>query len=205
MKIKVPPGISHGRRAMTLAAASAPLAAMLTKTEIAVASTDTPGITAGASAATTASNGADPGHVASSLTPSEFISLSETLTVRKSLDPIIADRAWKDLTAEDQAFPLHAAMLARLIANESFSDMRQFQNFVSKHPEAKSTAMKIISAWYLGYTGTPAMHSAVDDARFVAYAGALMYEPTADATVVPSYSRGHTNYWSEPPASIKND
>jgi len=39
----------------------------------------------------------------------------------------------------------------------------------------------------------------------VTFTGALAYEPTADATVIPTYSRGKTNYWVNPPATLAND
>ena len=57
----------------------------------------------------------------------------------------------------------------------------------------------IVSAWYLGYTGTPISLRAEDDTGFVTFTKALMYEPTMDATVRPTYARAGINYWVEPP------
>lgn len=146
-----------------------------------------------------------PAFAAGEIAAPDFLALSEFLTGHKGLDAGIADRALAALAAEDAAFPAEAAALKAAIAGDSFSDMRQFAGFAARHPDLQPVAMKIISAWYLGYTGTPSGNSTVDDARFVTYAGALMYQPTIDATVIPSYARGHTNYWAEPPASIARD
>lgn len=134
-----------------------------------------------------------------------FLALSERLTMRQSLSPVIASRALECLSAEDPAFPAKAAELDVAAAEAGLTDMADFAAFAESHPDLQPVAMKIISAWYLGYTGKAEGESTVDTACFVTYAGALMYEPTIDATVIPSYSRGATNYWAEPPATIAND
>jgi hypothetical protein len=67
------------------------------------------------------------------------------------------------------------------------------------------TVKKIISAWYLGYTGTPVSLRASDNTRFVSYTDAFAYAPTLDATVIPTYSRGKTNYWVRPPITLNSD
>lgn len=145
-------------------------------------------------------------HAVSAHTRFEFLHLSEILTAKRSLDPEVAVRAFDCLTAEDPSFSGKASALAQHITEAGFSDMRTFNQFLpSAQAEMRATAMKIISAWYLGYTGRPAMDSTVDDARFVTYTQALMYQPTIDATVIPSFSRGHTNYWSTPPSTLATD
>jgi hypothetical protein len=144
---------------------------------------------------------------ASAQSPDErsFLELSQKLTGRSSLDQEISGRALAALTAENPSFPAAAAELATAMKNAGLVDMRQFKTFAADHPDVAATAYKIISAWYLGHTGTPAAESTVDDARFVSYAGALMYEPTIDVTVIPTYARGRTNYWFEPPATLATD
>ncbi len=143
--------------------------------------------------------------LADSIDSAAFLDLSRILTGRSALDPAIAARALAALTAGDSSFPTQVARLREAIETEGLSDMRHFNSFTLRHPALAPTALTIISAWYLGYTGTPAMNSTQDDAHFVTYAGALMYQPTADATVIPSFSRGRTNYWAEPPATIAKD
>lgn len=136
---------------------------------------------------------------------SDFLQLSQFLTGRTKLSPIIAARAYSALTAEDSGFAEKAKRLQAAIAQDNFTDMSQFAGFAARHPDLQPVAMKIISAWYLGYTGTPSMSILQDDARFVSYQDALMYDPTRDATVVPTFSRGHTNYWVNPPSSLATD
>lgn len=150
-----------------------------------------------------AAAGSVPVSAAMALDP--FLQLSRVLTNRAALDPITAGRALANLAAEDAGFAAQATALLAAITAEKFTDMRSFKAFIARHEAQRGTAMKIISAWYLGYTGTPSGNSDQDDARFVSYAGALMYQPTSDATVVPSYARGHTNYWAKPPATLATD
>ncbi|WP_312407301.1 sugar dehydrogenase complex small subunit [Rhizobium sp.] len=134
-----------------------------------------------------------------------FQALSQRLTGRAVLDKVISDRAFAALTAEDVGFPAAAMRLTAALDQAGLVDMREFKQFAAANPALAPTAMKIISAWYLGYTGTPEGEANHDDARFVAFAGALMYEPTKDVTIVPTYARGHTNYWVDPPATLATD
>ncbi|ADO44248.1 conserved hypothetical protein (plasmid) [Ketogulonicigenium vulgare Y25] len=134
-----------------------------------------------------------------------FVTLSQVLTMRDALDPEIGARALDNLTADDADFPAKAQALADAIAAEGFDDMDAFGTFIAGHEDLRETAMKIISAWYLGYTGTMSGNSFNDTARFVTYRGALMYEPTMAETVIPTYSRGAPNYWAEAPASVARD
>lgn len=135
----------------------------------------------------------------------DFLRLSQFLTTRQKLDETIAQRIYTALTADDPKFSDDADRLYNTIRSENFADMSLFSAFTAKHPDLQSVAMKIISAWYLGYTGTPSMNILKDDARYVSYEKALMYEPTRDATVIPSFSRGRTNYWFTPPSTLATD
>lgn len=83
--------------------------------------------------------------------------------------------------------------------------MNFWPEFRVAHPEASDIALSIIAAWYLGYAGAPKTDATEDNAQFVTYENALMFRPTVDATVIPSYARGRTNYWAEPPSTIGQD
>lgn len=132
--------------------------------------------------------------------------LSQLLTGRPSLNSLQAVRIADALTASDPSFPQRLAQLSRAVAGDGFDDMSQFPAFCARHgPAVKATAMTILSAWYLGYTGTPSATSTEDDARFIAFRYALMYAPTLDATVIPTFARGRTDYWDQPPATIVSD
>jgi hypothetical protein len=63
-----------------------------------------------------------------------------------------------------------------------------------------ATARTITSAFYLGYTGDPDSQAPHDTNGFVTFTGALMWRPTIDATIIPTYARGGTDYWVKPPA-----
>lgn len=135
-----------------------------------------------------------------------FLELSERLTGKTQLDARIAGRAYQGLLDLDSSFPARIQDLISAMDQSQLHDMRQFREFAASQPKAiVDTAISIIRAWYLGFTGTVQGHSASDNTHFVTYTGALMYTPTIDATVIPTYSRGHTNYWANPPSTLAND
>lgn len=139
------------------------------------------------------------------LEPARFRALSQLLTARPALDEGIAARAQAGLTAVDAAFPQKAAALLARIEAIGMTDIGDFARLEAADPAAAATARSIISAWYLGHTGTPEGEKIGDNAQFVTFTGALMFEPTIDATIIPTYARGRTNYWAAPPASIARD
>jgi hypothetical protein len=132
-----------------------------------------------------------------------FLTLSAFVTGAVDLDAEIAARAFGQLTELDASFPDKAGALAAAVAA---SDAPSMDDFLA-HPESsdvglRATAVTIVSAWYLGYTGTPIALRAEDDTGFVTYTGALQFEPTMDATVRPTYARAGLNYWVEPPPFV---
>jgi hypothetical protein len=132
-----------------------------------------------------------------------FRTLSAFLTGAPDLDAEIAARAFGQLTELDAAFPEKAGALAAAVAT---SDAPSVDDFLA-HPASsdlglRATAITVVSAWYLGYTGTPIALRAEDDTGFVTYTGALQFEPTMDATVRPTYARAGLNYWVEPPPFV---
>lgn len=134
-----------------------------------------------------------------------FFKLSQLLTSRTNLSPVVAQRALYWLTEEDAQFPQKLQLLSTEIANQKITLADQLYGHPMMDGPLGDVAKKIISAWYLGYIGTPVPQRAVDSTRFVTYTDALAYAPTLDATVIPTYSRGRTNYWVQPPVTIKND
>ncbi|MBB4867892.1 hypothetical protein HNP46_006811 [Pseudomonas nitritireducens] len=137
---------------------------------------------------------------------SRLMRLSLLLTGRPRLDGLQAVRIGDALSAADSRFPQRLAQLAEAVDADGFDDMTHFADFCARHePAVKATAMAILSAWYLGYTGTPSSYSSEDGARFIAFRYALMYTPTLDATVIPTFARDRTDYWDRPPASPASD
>lgn len=136
----------------------------------------------------------------------QFYQLSLFLTERQALDRNVSLRVLAMCTQEDSLFPEKMKALWGKIQQQPLANVGLLQQSPFYQDEVlKATVQKIVSAWYLGYIGTPVSQRAVDDTRLITYTGALMYEPTRDATVIPSYSRGHTNYWVDPPATLAND
>ncbi len=132
-----------------------------------------------------------------------FRTLSAFLTGAPGLDAEIAARAFGQLTELDASFPEKAGVLASAVAT---SDAPSMDDFLA-HPASsdlalRTTAVTVVSAWYLGYTGTPIALRAEDDTGFVTFTGALQFEPTMDATLRPTYARAGLNYWVEPPPFV---
>lgn len=126
--------------------------------------------------------------------------VSELLTGRRGLDANITARLGALLCQQDKNFPAH---LTRLFSNLTTlkSDDRE-RLVASLDDQDVKTALSIVSPWYLGYTGQPSTVKAVDDAHFVTFLSALMYEPTRNHTLRPSYARSGQDYWAEVPAGV---
>ncbi len=132
-----------------------------------------------------------------------FRNLSAFLTGRPGLDDVLAARAFGQLTELDAGFPERAGALAAAVAGSDAPSMDDFlAHPASSDAALRATAVTVVSAWYLGYTGTPVALRAEDDTRFVTFTGALQFDPTMDATVRPTYARAGLDYWVEPPPFV---
>ena len=137
---------------------------------------------------------------ASSPTIEQLLSVSEILTGRRGLPVDITERLSSLLIKHDPQFP---QQLARLFNHLSALSADERENIVGKLDDADvKTAFAIISPWYLGFIGHPSTTKATDDAEFVTFLSALMYEPTQDMTIRPSYARAGGDYWADVPAGV---
>lgn len=135
-----------------------------------------------------------------------FYHLSLFITARTILSRNVSLRALVMLTQQDKDFPKKMRLLWQMIQIAGLKHVDQLSDsHLIKDLTFSDVTQKIVSTWYLGYTGTPIALRAVDDTRFVTFSHALMFEATRDATLIPTYSRGQTNYWVLPPATLKND
>jgi hypothetical protein len=135
-----------------------------------------------------------------------FLGLGERLTGRAHLPPDISARLFAALAQGNHAFGASVIRLVKAMDIAGIDDMRAFKgSAVDTNPELKALAVSIVSGWYLGYTGTPGGAVVKDDTQFITYTGALMFEPTRDVTVIPTYARAGTDYWAVAPASIATD
>lgn len=129
-----------------------------------------------------------------------FHRVSQALTGRQQLDPTISQRLYALLTRQNPLFPQRLAQLAEHLSR---SEARAPEALLASLSEEEvNTALTIITPWYLGYTGNPATTRATDDAHFVSFLSALMYEPTADLTPRPSYSQRGSDYWQAVPDGV---
>ena len=133
----------------------------------------------------------------------DFRALSAFLTSSDDVDPAIAARAFGQLTELDPTFPDKISTLSDVVASSQAPSMDDFlAHPASSGTRLRETMVTIVSAWTLGYTGTPIALRAEDDTGFVTFLGALQFRPTMDATVRPTYARDGLNYWVEPPPFV---
>ncbi len=122
-----------------------------------------------------------------------FIDMSRFVTGSSLLDDATVLRAWNQLLALDAAFPAAVDRLRSAVRGAKLADMKALlASPLGKDAALMATVRTITATWYLGYTG--------EKTGFVTFAGALMWRPTIDATVIPTYSRGATDFWVDPPA-----
>ncbi|WP_176041305.1 sugar dehydrogenase complex small subunit [Burkholderia stabilis] len=117
------------------------------------------------------------------------------LTGRAALPADYVASVCRALQAHDPRFDEHLRVLDTALATAPPNDV---QNVVaqmrSQSPELHAAALAIVEAFYTGTVGRGS------GARMVGYETALMFEATADVTVIPSYVRARPEYWTARPA-----
>ena len=144
------------------------------------------------------------GHAAPRLSlscPQDFIHVSSVLTGHRDLDPALAPRVWSGLVSKDDGFPARYAMLCKALAAH---EIRSWPDYAASglkaHKALHDVAVGIVGAWYLGRVGPMLPRSETDTPAFITYEGAMMWRPTLDVTVIPSYARGGPGFWALPPS-----
>jgi fructose 5-dehydrogenase small subunit len=133
--------------------------------------------------------------------PPSFLAVSNFVTSADLDDATAVQRAWEQLCALDAGFAQAVERLHTAITQSGAKTMAQWLATPVIHDAAlMATARTITSAFYLGYTGDPDSQAPHDTNGFVTFTGALMWRPTIDATIIPTYARGGTDYWVKPPA-----
>lgn len=126
-----------------------------------------------------------------------FLKLSVFLTNGKPLDATLASRYQAALNKHDAKFAEASTALQSYVADSKAANIDE----LLAHPElpdpVRQTIKTIVSAWYLGVVGED------DKAELIAYADALMYRPTADVLIVPTYGGGPDSWGTKPPVSTK--
>lgn len=131
---------------------------------------------------------------------SDILNVSEVLTGRSPLAPSVAIRIESLLSKRDSSFPEKLARLTKAVGTARPNEQEKI--IVDLNEEDAQTAIKIVSAWYLGYIGTPSETHMEDDAEFITFLSAQMYEVTADNTIRPSYAQEGRDYWAHTPHGV---
>jgi len=120
--------------------------------------------------------------------PSQFLELSSLLIAHR-LDHDVGFRLAAALRMKDPAFAANVVGLTEIAKKRNAKIVEDFFADVPDGP-LKETALRIISAWYLGVI--------VDepDTEVFAYELALMYQPTIDVMTIPSYAISGPNGWT---------
>ncbi|GBQ11409.1 membrane bound FAD containing D-sorbitol dehydrogenase [Swaminathania salitolerans LMG 21291] len=138
--------------------------------------------------------------------PPDFLALSQLLTGHDDLDTSIALRVWEALLGKDPEFSGRYERLARAVVARRLRDHAAYRaSDLPRDALLHGTAVAIVGAWYLGRVGPMKPRSETDTPAFITYEGALMWRPTIDATVIPTYARGGPGFWAEPPATLQTD
>lgn len=117
-----------------------------------------------------------------------FLAVSAFL-VSRPVGPILGQRYFTALTRHDAQFPEKLNSLNSLLQQHHFSHVDEFLAAFGADNSDWQTAKTVISAWYTGVVGTGS------DLELIAYADAMMYLPTKDILVVPTYGGGPF-YWA---------
>ncbi len=134
------------------------------------------------------------GTASTTVTEAEMAKLAVFLTGKADLSTELVRRARHALLAADAAFDRKLSNLIQRIHTAGLRDVEAFRTSVlAKDSELMSAAIAVISAFYTGRVG------GTYRGHLVSYEEALMYRPTADVTVIPTYARGVPGYWIEAP------
>lgn len=126
---------------------------------------------------------------------SAFQKLSEFLT-GKQISAELAARASEALVKVDPSMSQRLETLSTFVDAKAATTIDALKNDPEFSGDLRDTAMTIISAYYVGFAGTPRPGHAQDDTVFITYTQALMYQVTYEHTPIPSYARWGTGYWS---------
>jgi hypothetical protein len=144
-----------------------------------------PWLSAGAEAAGLAAKG--PGS-----SGKRFLEFSKLATGHPKLDPAVGAALFAALAAHDRSFGAKVAALDEFAQRRQIIDVETLDAALQDNP-LRAELISIIAAWYTGAVGEGAR------AKEVTYAGALMYEPSADGGHNPGFCAGATNSWGQLP------
>ena len=111
----------------------------------------------------------------------------------KEISAVMAARCHDALAKRMPNIDAVASGVNALVEQKQLKHMDDYLALADVDPKLDHDAKEIVRALYLGVVGDDA------DAELFAYEEALMYDPTRDVLVVPTYGRGF-NTWGPKPA-----
>ncbi|MFC0502850.1 sorbitol dehydrogenase family protein [Asaia krungthepensis] len=138
--------------------------------------------------------------------PPDFHAVSMALTGHEDLDEALVPRVWVALLARHPEFPARYRLLAEAMRQRG---IHRSQDYAASGLRAEKAlhevSVEIVAAWYLGRVGPMLPRSEAGTPAFITYEGAMMWRPTSDVTVLPTYARGGPGFWAQPPLSLETD
>lgn len=107
-----------------------------------------------------------------------FMTLSQALSGKTELDPVVGGRLYGALQTKTPDLASRIPPIARALASGAALDAGQ-----------ESTALHILEAWYTG----------IVDGQVITYEDALMFRVVADTLVIRSYCPNKPGFWAEKP------
>lgn len=118
--------------------------------------------------------------------------LSVAVIGPKADDKFLSDAYHAAFTEAAPGFLVRASALADAMQADELTTPKVFSaSSLARDEVSRATAIALTAAWYLGHVA----HD--DDGKVVAYEKALMWTPTNDIMVIPSYARGGPGYWAD--------
>lgn len=136
-----------------------------------------------------------PRQLAAQPAAADFNALSAFL-VSRPVSAILSQRYYAALERHSADFPSRFAALADYLAERRFAHVDDFLQATASDTPLFRTASLIIGSWYTGVVGEGAK------SELIAYADAMMYQPTQGILVVPTYGSGPDS-WGSNPETVK--
>lgn len=131
-----------------------------------------------------------------------FMDVSRLLTGHPEILDDLADPAWSALVQRNPNFETAFKALQGAISSSGLTRFEDYpRSSIAVDPALKTTAVAIVSAWYLGRVGK-VNNMGETDSTMVTFTHALMWAPTIDITVLPTYARAGPGHWAAPPAGV---
>lgn len=121
-----------------------------------------------------------------------FFTVSQVLTGYDDLDPLIAGRIARALIAMQPTMAASLANLSKLVAMPANRDSAEALLAAAKGINEGDAALAVVAAWFKGTVG----HG--QTAVLITYKDALMYRPTSDGLIVPTYCGNGPLWWTAP-------